>query len=186
MSFDFTKLSRRDLFQLSLMSGSAALIGGKMAQGQTVNCRSLPPMPYPIDVLTGAPALELFPTSPFILSPFNDPLPIPQAMRPGYRQPDGTLAAADEENDWQVRQPAWSGGGRSRPGPAKGNKDSFGRRSRTAGLGGPKVPDAGTHQLWTDGSGVSGTDGGRNLPGFPLPDPILYHIRSRWHSISTR
>ena len=177
MSFDFTKLSRREVFQLSLMSGSAALIGGKMAQGQTVNCRSLPPMPYPIDVLTGAPALELFPTSPFILSPFNDPLPIPQAMRPGYRQPDGTLATPDEENDWQVRQQASSGSGRSRPGPDKGKQDSFGRRSRTAGLNGPKVPDAGTHQLWTDGSGVSGTDGGRNVPGFPLPDPILYHIR---------
>src|SRR5471032_617225 len=138
MSFDFTKLSRRDLFQLSLMSGSAALIGGKMAQGQTVNCRSLPTMPYPIDVLTGAPALELFPTSPFILSPFNDPLPIQQAMRPGYRQPDGTLLAPNEKNDWYVRQSAF-GKGECEPGPGKGKQDSFGARPRTAGLGGPKI-----------------------------------------------
>src|SRR5471032_3217586 len=146
MSFDFTKLSRRDLFQLSLMSGSAAMIGGKMAQGQTVNCRSLPPMPYPIDVMTGAPALELFPTSPFILSPFNDALPIPQAMRPGDRQPDGALLARSAKNDGYARQP-WCGPGVGNPGPDAGRQDSLGARARTAGLGGPKVPHAGTHQL---------------------------------------
>src|ERR671926_1888179 len=41
--------------------------------------------------------LEAFPTSPLILSPFNDPLPIPKALRPvpkadvdGWASPPGT------------------------------------------------------------------------------------------------
>jgi len=185
MNFDFTKLSRRELYQLSLMSGSAALIGAKAARGQTVGCASLPPMPYDIDTLTGALPLEVFPTSPFILHPFTDPLTIPQAMRPGYRQPDGTLATPSS-TDWYARQ-GWNANGVCYPGPDAGHQDAMGARPRTAGLNGPKVPDAGSHQLWTDGSGVSGTGGRINVPGFPLPNPILYHIRVgvSQHSITT-
>src|SRR5450432_151287 len=187
MNFDFTKLSRRELFQLSLMTGSAALIGAKVARADGgVSCNTLPPMPYDIDTLTGAQALEVFPTSPFILNPFTDPLPIPQAMKPGYRQTDGTLTS---QNAWYARQ-GWNAGttgGICRPGPDAGHQDSMGARPRTAGLGGPKVPDAGTHQLWTDGSGVSGTGSKISVPGFPLADPILYHIRVQvaQHSVTT-
>src|SRR5450432_3368822 len=147
MNFDFTKLSRRELFQLSLMTGSAALIGAKVARGQSVSCKSLPPMPYDIDTLAGAQAIEVFPTSPFILNPFTDPLPIPQAMKPGYRQTDGTLTP---KAPWMVRQ-SYIGAGNCGPSPDAGRQDSMGPRARYAGLGGPKCPDAGTHQLWTDG-----------------------------------
>src|SRR5690349_24965660 len=90
--FDFTKLSRREIFKLTLMSGSATLIGSRIARADGgTSCNALPPMPYDIEIQTGMGAIEAFPTSPFILNPFNDPLPVPQAMKPGYRQPDGTL-----------------------------------------------------------------------------------------------
>jgi hypothetical protein len=48
------------------------------------------------DALAAALYLELFPTSPLILSPFNDPLPIPKALKPvpksvfsGWADPPG-------------------------------------------------------------------------------------------------
>ncbi|NLF32956.1 MAG: hypothetical protein GX591_18985, partial [Planctomycetes bacterium] len=39
--------------------------------------------------------LEIMPTSPFIVNPFIDPLVIPEALEPGWRLPDGTLAPDD-------------------------------------------------------------------------------------------
>ncbi len=172
-------LTRRDLLRLSIMTGGATLLGSRImrptpALGQAAT----------IDEFTGCGVGgEAFPTSPFILNPFTDPLPIPQAMLPGWRRPDGTLAPTDSDA-WTVRM---SGGNPvsviSRPGPGPGQQDSHGARPRTAGVAGPAVPDAGTHQLWTDGTGVSGGP----LPGFPLPDPILYHIRLqvREHSFTS-
>jgi hypothetical protein len=134
-------------------------------------------MPYDIEVQTGLVALEAFPTSPFILHPFNDALPVPTAMKPGYRQSDGTLTPT-ATNAWYTRQ---STNGRNTvcaPGPGAGMQDSMGKRKRTAGIPGAVCPDAGTHQLWTDGSGASGTTGGINLPD-SVADPICYHIRVR-------
>ncbi len=186
MKLDFTKLSRRELMKLSLLAGGATTMGARRAWGQSpgfVACNALPPQPYDIDIETGLGAIEVFPTSPFILNPFTDGLPIPTALRPGYRQPDGTLTP-NAPDAWTVRQSAL-GLAISPPSPGAGRQDSIGARRRSAGSTGPAVPDAGTHQLWTDGSGVSGRGGngtfftgsvGR-VRGFPLPDPILYHIR---------
>jgi len=169
---DITKLSRRELIKLSLMAGSATLLGTKRAWGQVCVDQT----PQDIDVVTGLSVIEVFPTSPFILNPFTDQLPIPSAMRPGYRQFDGTLLSPSS-SDWQVRTSAFGSNVVSAPGPSAGRQDAMGARPRTAGVPGPAVPDAGTHQLWTDGSGVSGTGSGIKVPGFPLPNPILYHIR---------
>ena len=47
--------------------------------------------------------LEQMPTSPFIVSPFIDPLVIPTALAPGWREPDGTLAP-DDPAAWSVRE----------------------------------------------------------------------------------
>jgi FtsP/CotA-like multicopper oxidase with cupredoxin domain len=181
MRLDFTKLSRREIFKLSMMAGSATLIGTRSALGQkktggNVSCHDLPPMPYDIENETGALAIEAFPMSPFILHPFSDALPVPTAMKPGYRQIDGTLTPNDPQA-WFTRQSTLGKNTVCRPGPGAGMQDAMGARRRTAGTPGPSVPDAGTHQLWTDGSGVSGTTNGINVPGFPLLDPILYHIR---------
>jgi FtsP/CotA-like multicopper oxidase with cupredoxin domain len=176
MRFDFSKLSRREIFKLSMMSGTATLIGARSALGQGATCSAMPPMPYDIEIQTGLGALEAFPISPFILHPFNDPLPVPTAMKPGYRQSDGTLTPT-ATNAWYTRQSTMGRNTVCAPGPGAGMQDSMGKRKRTAGVPGAVCPDAGTHQLWTDGSGASGTTGGINVPGFPLPDPICYHIR---------
>jgi len=164
----------------------ATLLGTRHAWGQFVGCTALPLQPYDIDIETGLSAIEVFPTSPFILNPFSDPLPIPLAMRPGYRQPDGALTP-NSPDAWTVRTSQFGGDRILPPDPGAGRQDSFGARPRTAGVPGPAVPDAGTHQLWTDGTGVSGLNGGIKVPGFPLPNPILYHIRLQvgQHSFTT-
>ena len=79
-------LNRRELLKLGLLSGGAALVGS----------RALRPTPaFACDV-----GNEPYPTSPFILSPFTDPLPIPKAYRPSdprtWRDPrTGLLAPPD-------------------------------------------------------------------------------------------
>ncbi len=179
--FDLTKLSRRDLIRFSLMAGGAAL-GTKRAFGDTfVGCNALPPQPFDIDIQTGLGAIEAFPMSPFIMNPFTDALPIPMALRPGYRQPENGSTP-----DWFVRECVADGkivrNTVLKPGPGVSCQDSMGARQRF--LSGTRVPDAGTHQLWTDGSGVAGRPAGFPTNG---PDPILYHIRLqvRQHSFTS-
>lgn len=172
---DINKLSRREMIKLGLMCGATMVGGPTLAWAQTCS-GFIDQTPQDIDLVTGLTAMEVFPTSPFILSPFTDPLPIPEAMLPGYRQPDGTLTPSDP-NAWMVRTSAFGNNRVLPPSPLPGRQDAMGSRARTAGVPGPAVPDAGTHQLWTDGSGVSGTGSGIRVPGFPLPNPNLYHIR---------
>ena len=61
------------------------------------------------DALATVLYLELFPTSPLILSPFNDPLPIPKALAP-------------------VPKSVYSLPGRSPPGPGRGQQNSLGNQ----------------------------------------------------------
>src|SRR6185369_9307292 len=126
-----------------------------------------------------------------------DALPVPKAMKPGYRNPDGTLATATQ-TQWAVRQklndqPA----GISVPGFGAGYQDSFGERpvpndgstfqfknpktggitTKTMNYGGAK---AGTHQLFAGGKGTTyPTLQGQAKTAFDLlnANPILYHIR---------
>ena len=77
------QLSRRDLLKLSggILIGSAGALRPSWARAQTP---SMYPFPFPIEGATigcGVGA-EPFPTSPFILSPFTDPLPIPAPLAP--------------------------------------------------------------------------------------------------------
>ena len=66
--------SRRDLVKLGLMSGAATLIGSRV----------LRPTPAFAQATTcaGQDVIEVFPTSPLILDPFTDELPIPQPLVP--------------------------------------------------------------------------------------------------------
>jgi FtsP/CotA-like multicopper oxidase with cupredoxin domain len=186
-------LTRRELLRLGLLSGGVTLLGARTALAKGGKT----PAPAPacidqtmqsIDIFTGSGVGgEAFPTSPFILQPFGQELPGSTfnpypALRPGYRRPDGTLAPAGASDAWTVRTSAFGKNIVVKPGPGAGQQDAMGRRPRTAGAGGPAVPDAGTHQLWTDGSGVSAVSG----LGFPLPNPLLYHIRLqvRTHSVT--
>ena len=172
---DITKLSRRELIKLSMMCGAAIAVPGGRAWAQSCS-GFIDQTPQDIEIATGLTPIEVFPTSPFILAPFTDALPIPSAMLPGYRQPDGTLTP-NAPDAWRVRTSAFGSNVVLPPSPLRGRQDAMGARGRTAGVPGPAVPDAGTHQLWTDGSGVSGTNSGIRVPGFPLPNPKLYHIR---------
>jgi FtsP/CotA-like multicopper oxidase with cupredoxin domain len=184
---DLNKVSRRDLLRLTLMAGGATVVGSWQSWSQ--NCTTFvdqTPVPIESVAFTGCGTSgEPFPTSPFILKPFTDPLPIPSALRAGYRQPDGTLTP-NSPDAWTVRESQF-GPGICSPGPTAGHQDACGDRTCTAGQPGPSVPNGGTHQLWTDGSGVSGKGNNISVPGFPLPNPILYHIRLqvREHSITS-
>src|SRR5512140_1581207 len=199
-----TQLTRRDLLKYSGAAGAATLVS-KKAYGACVDT-----IPVDIDTAsnTGCPVdADFFPTSPLILNPFVDPLPIPQAMRPGWRRPDGTLSGGSPQ-DWTVRQAnGIFGNFISPPGPGPGQQDSIGDRpmandgktytfvntktgatiTRTLNFGGAR---SGTHQLWPGGKGVGYArlpvnetlwDGSVNHPKAVFDamnsTPLLYHIR---------
>ncbi|HSB69884.1 MAG TPA: hypothetical protein VLT62_11180, partial [Candidatus Methylomirabilis sp.] len=162
-------VSRRELLKMGLMAGGASLIGSR-AFAQTF-CVDQTPIDIESAVNT-CQVIEAFPTSPFILNPFTDPMPIPQAMKPGWRQPDGTLDPT-YSGAWSVRVM----NGRNQnvicgPGPGSGQQDALGARARFSidPATGTKYscPDAGTHQLWPGRAGTVVAN---------YPQPILYHIR---------
>jgi FtsP/CotA-like multicopper oxidase with cupredoxin domain len=169
---DLTKLNRRDLIKLSMMSGMATLIGAGRAWGQVepppgvFPCLAEPPQPHPIEPGFGiGVGGEAFPTSPLILDPFTQDLPVPTAMAPVANPAAMTVR----------RKNGVTGNFISAPGPGPGDQDSWGDRAN-----GPGVPNAGTHQLWPGGSGVSfagltATEqaGIRALPA----TPIVYHLK---------
>jgi len=77
-------LNRRDLLKWggAALLGSAANLRPSAAYAQIKAC----PTPDPLEILQGAcaggTAIEAYPTSPFILDPFTDPLPIPAPLAP--------------------------------------------------------------------------------------------------------
>jgi FtsP/CotA-like multicopper oxidase with cupredoxin domain len=174
------QFSRRDLLRLGLISGGATLLGARSALAQ-VRGTCIDQTMQSINIFTGAGAgNEAVPTSPFILQPFTQEVPGStlnplNAMRPGWRRYNGMLAPTAPDA-WTVRTSAFGKNIIMRPGPTAGYQDAMGKRPRYAGSGATavRVPDAGTHQIWTS---KSATDLG-------LPDPILYHIRLQVRSHS--
>ncbi|HSB79014.1 MAG TPA: multicopper oxidase domain-containing protein [Candidatus Methylomirabilis sp.] len=81
------KLTRRELLRLGLFSGAATLIGST----------GFSPTRALAQACIGRDAIEVLPTSPLILSPFTDPLPIPPVYRPSdprtWRDPRTGLLA---------------------------------------------------------------------------------------------
>ncbi|HET9596268.1 MAG TPA: twin-arginine translocation signal domain-containing protein, partial [Anaeromyxobacteraceae bacterium] len=171
------QLSRRDVMKYGAAAGAAGMFGKAFAQTTCVE-------PGPVDIanvtFTGCGIGELFPVSPFITTPFIDALPVPAALRPGYRRPDGTLAPANATDLWSVRQKdGVFGANRSAPGPGTGAQDSMGDRPANDSLA-LGLPRKGTHQLYPGGLGVSYKNlaGGAKTVFDALPaQPILYHIR---------
>jgi FtsP/CotA-like multicopper oxidase with cupredoxin domain len=102
------KLTRRDLLRLAVLTGGATLIGTRPAFGQF--CAAEPPQPHHfIEHEFGAgPAESAMPTSPLILNPFTDELPVPKALAPS------------DPRTWTVRRGA-------SPFPGPNNQDSYGR-----------------------------------------------------------
>ena len=167
------KLTRRDMLRLSFMAGGATLLGPRLSWGQT--CLLEPPQPHDIDIFTGiGVGGEAFPTSPLILEPFTQELPVPSAMKP----------VADPTKMRVRRYGGVDGDFSAPPGPAVGNQDSYGDR-----FNGPGIPHAGTHQLWPGGTGVSfaGLSAAEQAAITALPNPIIYHLKLKvgQHSFTT-
>jgi len=125
--------------------------------------------------------LEIMPTSPFIVNPFIDPLVIPEALEPGWRLPDGTLAP-DDPMAWSVRETNYPGAIAtgdpdypyiSLPGPGVNQQDSIGYVAAIPGL---FEQNDGQHQVWPNDAGLNSDRLVGELGG-PYPDPLLYHIR---------
>ena len=64
---DITKLSRRELIKLSMMCGAAIAVPGGRAWAQSCS-GFIDQTPHDIEIVTGLTPIEVFPTSPFILS----------------------------------------------------------------------------------------------------------------------
>jgi len=64
---EYVKWTRREMLKMTIMAGGATLIGSRMLRPTAAK---------------GAIYIEAFPTSPLILNPFNDLLPIPKALAP--------------------------------------------------------------------------------------------------------
>jgi FtsP/CotA-like multicopper oxidase with cupredoxin domain len=170
-NLEYLKWNRRELIKLGLMAGGASMVGSK-AWTQTTSCIDQTPIPIDLAINTSCGANEKFPISPFILNPFQEELTIPPAMQKGWRRPtDGSLITDPTSPDaWQVRKSVQFGPGKVLPGPAAGQQDSMGARSRSStdpvtGITYP-LPDAGTHQLYPGQSVVANYQA-----------PSLYHIR---------
>ena len=85
--------SRRDLLRASAVTGAAGLIG-KAAWGQT--CADSSPIEIGNIAFTGCGVGgEPFPTSPFILQPFTQALPIPEGQHPFLDEILPVLEAAE-------------------------------------------------------------------------------------------
>jgi len=150
--------------------GGAATLLGKGAGAAVPACVDSTPIPIDEVAFTGCGVgSEAFATSPFITQPFTQEMPIPQALRAGWRYPDGTLAAPNDPNAWTVRKSQF-GATKVLPGPQAGHQDALGDRPGLHAQLGWGIPNAGTHQQWTKGTGAGGVT-------LDLPDPILLHIR---------
>jgi FtsP/CotA-like multicopper oxidase with cupredoxin domain len=71
-----TKLGRRDVLKIGATAGAATAVG--VVAGRPDLARAQ----VSGSSCTGLNAIEAFPTSPLILQPFTDPLPVPQAQAP--------------------------------------------------------------------------------------------------------
>jgi hypothetical protein len=92
---EYVKWSRREMLKLALMAGGATLIGTGGFRPRAAR---------------GALYLEDFPTSPLILNPFTDPLPIPKALAPvplseysAWANPPGS-GAGQQDSDGGTHQ----------------------------------------------------------------------------------
>ncbi len=189
-------MSRRRFLKMAGVATGAIAFGGALRSvyGQLSE--------FP-DTGCGIIEIQSYVTSPFIVSPFIDDLPIPQAMAPGWRH-DPTLPAG--QVPWTVRRSRFLfdavnnfiGAGVVVPGPALHQQDVYGHLNvgdtTTNGLF-PNlvqtvvVEHAGTHQVWpVPGLGPNAANFNRliNWPAAGV-EPIYYHIRLQFrrHSFTT-
>ncbi len=172
------RMNRRTFLKIAGATTGAVALGGVAMRNAF---GALPPT-------TGCGIQEFQPyvTSPFIVSPFTDPLPIPTAYAPGYRPVAG-------EPDWTVRKSPL-GLTVSPPSPDLSRQDSYGHLNPGDPIPGDPTQTAavehrGTHEIWpVPGVGANAANFGRLINWPPTGvEPILYHIRLklRTHSFSS-
>jgi len=94
------ELTRREVIKAGVICGGAAVVGSSLLGSGIMNPKEADAAIY----------TEVYPTSPFILNPFTDPLPIPAPLAPS------------DPTTW--RDPAT--GKLQPPGPGAGQQDSYG------------------------------------------------------------
>jgi FtsP/CotA-like multicopper oxidase with cupredoxin domain len=92
-------ITRRDLLKITAATGAAVAVGTIVASPEKAEASTA-------GACTGLQANEAFPTSPLILTPFTDPMPVPVAY-----QPEAAASVA-----------SWS----NQPGPGVGKQDCYG------------------------------------------------------------
>ncbi|HWI41587.1 MAG TPA: twin-arginine translocation signal domain-containing protein, partial [Verrucomicrobiae bacterium] len=177
------EVSRRSFLKIGMASSAATVVGANALRADKVLAALPPDNPK-------AKILENFPTSPFIVNPFIDPMPQPKAMRTGWR-PDPTVTGL--QTPWTVRRSAFlagtgnpTGAGVVLPGPGLNQQDVYGKIPTggvaTNGQGETTtlpVDHEGTHQIWPQpGVGPNAANFNRllNWPAAGIA-PDLYHIR---------
>ena len=187
-------LTRRQFLEWGAICGAGVAFSGSVL-GKAF-AEVVPPPGLPPETACGI--QEVMPTSPFIIRPFRDRLPIPKAMAPGWR-PDPTLPPDQTQTDWTVRRARFLApdaptdvvppGGVVVPGPGVHQQDSYGQLAAGSVLPDGQtvpVPHDGTHQVWPTPAGQNFDRLEKNWPAAGV-EPILYHIRVQvaQHSITT-
>ncbi len=177
------RINRRTFLKMAGVATGAIAFGGTLRYAFGL---------VPPETGCGIQEFQPYVTSPFIVTPFIDPLPQPQAMKPGWRQVDGTLdpLAADA---WTVRRSRFlagtgnpTGAGIVVPGPGLHQQDVYGHLlpgetvvNGVSDVQTVAVEHRGTHEIWpVPGLGANAANFIRliNWPAAGVP-PILYHIR---------
>src|ERR1043165_9272667 len=119
------RFTRRDLIKAGAVGGAGTLIG-KGAQPQ-VAAIDQPPIPIKeIAFTTCGVGAEPVATSPFITQPFTQEMPIPEALRPGWRDgKGGIITDPTDPRAWTVRKSQF-GAGKVLPGPEAGHQGALG------------------------------------------------------------
>ena len=177
------RINRRTFLKMAAVATGAIAFGGTTIRPAF---GALPPA-------TGCGIKEFQPyvTSPFIVTPFIDQLPIPRALAPGYRP-------VAEEAPWTCR---WSrylvspdnptGAGVSVPDCGESRQDAYGHcyvgdtiknyegKSQTVAM-----EHYGTHQIWPKPNSGPNAANFNRLINWPAEgvDPILYHIRLQFRT----
>ena len=122
-------MTRREWLKYTTIAGAAATVGGRAAYGAICG-----DSPVAISTVhdTGCGIREEMPLSPLVLEPWKQNMPVPQAMRPGWRRPDGSLDP-NAGDAWTCRT-SYQGASIVYPGKEEGHQDSFGHRTRGTNL----------------------------------------------------
>ncbi len=177
------RINRRTFLKLAGVAAGTVALGGI----------SLKPAIGTLSTTTDCGIKEYQPyvTSPFIVTPFIDPLPIPQTMKPGYRAVAGEAAWTCRWSRYLATPDNPTGEGISVPDCGEHKQDAYGHcyvgdkiKNYMGDVQTVTMEHYGTHQIWPKpGLGPNAANFSRlvNWPANGV-DPILYHIRLQFRT----